>query len=322
MRLAVLHTGLGREGPGLLLRDIRAGVDDVRARIAAILTIRPDILLLLDFDHDHEGVALAAFAGLLADGGHPMPHRHASRPNSGLATGIDLDGDGRRSGPEDAQGWGRFSGSGGMALLSRFPLDDGAVVDHTGFLWRDLPGSRLPVVDGRVFPSVEAAAIQRLASVAAWEIPVRAPGGTGLRLLLWHAGPPAFDGPEGRNRLRNADETAFWRLRLDGRLGPAPDAPLVLMGNANLDPDSGNGLRDEIRALLAHPAVQDPRPRGRPPVEGAPDTVTAFWPRGPGALRVDYVLPSSGLRVLDAGLHWPAPDATHALVWVEIGWPP
>lgn len=318
--MALVHSGLGRDGPGLLLRDIRRGEGDVLALRDALATLHPDILLILDFDHDLNGLALAAFAARLAEGGHPMPHAYAPAPNAGMASGLDLDGDGRAGGPGDAQGWGRFSGSGSMALLSRFPLDPAQALDHTAMLWRDLPGARLPqTADGAPFPSVRAQAVQRLASVGAWEVPVTLPGGT-LRILAWHAAPPAFDGPEGRNRLRNADETAFWRLRLNGALGPPPQAPFVLMGDANLDPDTGNGLRDEIRALLDHPALRDPQPRGAGPTGTGP--ATAHWPNGPGALRVDYLLPDAGLTVLNAGLTWPSPTATHALLWTDIAWPP
>jgi len=304
-----------------LLRDIRRAEGDVLAQRDAITAARPDILLLLDFDYDLDGLALSGFADLLAEAGHPMPHRFAARPNTGLATTLDLDGDGRRGGPGDAQGWGRFAGSGGMALLSRFPLETTQIRDHTAMLWRDLPGARLPQrPDGAPFPSAQALAFQRLASVAAWELPVLTPDGA-LLLLAWHATPPAFDGPEGRNRLRNADEVAFWRLRLNGALGPPPQALLVLIGNANLDPEAGNGTREEIRALLNHPALQDPRPEGTIS-GGTTSPTTAHWPDGPGMLRVDYLLPSASLRVLDAGLLWPSPTATHALIWTDIAWPP
>lgn len=305
-----------------MLRDIRRAEADVLAQRDAVIAARPDILLLLDFDYDLDGLALSGFADLLAEAGHPMPHRFAAPPNTGLATALDLDGDGRRGGPGDAQGWGRFAGSGGMALLSRFPLETGRIRDHTAMLWRDLPGARLPQFpDGAPFPSAQTQAIQRLASVAAWEMPVLTPDGA-LLLLAWHATPPAFDGPEGRNRQRNADEVAFWRLRLNGALGPPPQAPLVLIGNANLDPEAGNGARDEIRALLNHPALQDPQPIGIGP-DGTASPATASWPDdGPGTLRVDYLLPSAGLRALEAGMIWPSDAATHALVWTDIAWPP
>jgi len=321
VRIAVFHTDLGRDGPGLLLRDIRRQDADVLAARDAILEARPDILLLLDLDHDLDALALTAFADLLAQGGLTLPNRFAPRPNTGLATGLDLDGDGRTGTADDAQGWGRFAGAGGMALLSRWPLMGDTLVDHSTRLWRDLPGARLPRVDGALFPSEAVFAAQRLSTTNHWELAVDTPGAP-LTLLAWHAGPPAFGGPHGRNRLRNGDETAFWRLRLEGALGPAPRAPFVLLGGANLDPARGDGDHAQIRALLRLATLQDPEPRAAHPPAGAPPTATGWWPEGPGALRVDYLLPAAGLRVLDAGLIWPAGTAHHALVWADLAWPP
>jgi hypothetical protein len=59
----------------------------------------------------------------------PYPHRFAAPPNVGQPTGVDLDGDGRTWRARDAHGYGLFSGDGGMAILSRFPI--GAVRDFS-----------------------------------------------------------------------------------------------------------------------------------------------------------------------------------------------
>ena len=49
--------------------------------------------------------------------------------------------------------------------------------------------------------------------------------------------------------------------------------------------------------------------------------------RGPGNLRVDYVLPSRSLRIADSAVFWPAPGqpyadlvaaSDHRLVWVDV----
>lgn len=283
----------------------------------------PDILLLLDFDHDFEGRALQAFVDLLATAGHPMPHHLAPTPNAGQITALDLDGDGRLGGAGDAQGWGRFTGDGGMVLLSRFSLIPDTLRDHGPFLWRDLPGTRLPQDEtGAPVLSDAILAVQRLASVAAWEVSVHPPNGPPLGLMAWHAGPPVFGGPHRRNWLRNAAENAFWLARLDGRLGPLPRHPYVLLGDSNLDPDRGAGDHAVMRALLGHPALQDPAPRAAEAPPGVRADATAHWPQGPGALRVDYILPSADLAVTDARLVWPSDDATHALIIVDIAWPP
>lgn len=316
VRLALWHSGLGRDGPGLLLRDIRREAEDVLTVRDALVALAPDAVILLDFDHDRDGLALASFASLMAAGGHPMPIRLAPRPNSGMATGLDMDGDGRLGRLDDAQGWGRFAGSGGIVLLSRLPLVEGSLRDHSALLWRDLPGARLPMVDGQPFPGPEVWAIQRLSSTGHWEITLNTPLGP-LSLWTWHAGPPAFGGPHGRNRFRNSDETAFWLRRLGGAFGPLP-AHFVLLGGANLDPQAGDGDRAVMAELLAHPALQDPAPRAPPSQGGDPDLATAIWPDGPGPLRVDYLLPSASLRVVNAGLVWPPGGGRHALLWVDV----
>ena len=161
---------------------------------AIVAEVRPDILLLTDFDYDAGGAAIGAFADRLAALGVDLPHRFALRPNSGMATGLDLDGNGRTGEARDAMGYGRFAGDGGLALLSRWPVDAAAVQDFSTLLWRDLPGATLPVADGGPFPDEAAQAAQRLSSTAHWSVPVAAPGGP-VTLLVWSAIPPVFDGP-------------------------------------------------------------------------------------------------------------------------------
>lgn len=319
LRLAVLQTGLGRDGPGLLLRDIRRQEDDILAVRDAILAARPDILLLLRFDFDLHNITLNAFADLLTEAGYPMLHRFALRPNAGIATGIDMDGNGRTGTPDDAQGYGRFAGAGGMAILSRHPFVTDAVRDHSTFLWRDLPGAMIPHQDGMPFPSDEVFAIQRLASTGFWQVPVILPDGRHLTLLTWHAGPPVFGGPQSRNRRRNRDENAFWLHLLNGRLPfTPPTAPFVLMGNSNLDPEAGDGIHSAMQALLSHPALQDPQPLGRRPGTITDSPATAWWQDGPGAMRVSYILPDASAHLLRSGLLWPDGLARHALVWVDL----
>ncbi len=302
-----------------------------------IAAAAPDVLLLTGFDYDLDLVALNAFAGRIAEAGGRYPHLFALRPNTGWATGIDLDGDGRTGGPGDAQGFGGFAGEGGMAVLSRLPL--GPAQDYSGFLWRDLPDG---LIDGAGL-SAEAASVQRLSSTGHWAVPVDLPGGGTLTLLAWHGSPPVFDGPEDRNGRRNHDEAAFWSRLLDGALPFAPPVgPLVLLGDANLDPVDGDGRPEALEALLAGPRFQDPHPASEGAVasdganaaqKGDAALDTADWPDdpGPGNLRVDYVLPSAGLRVTAAGVWWPEPGSEaaalagtasrHRLVWVDLDLP-
>jgi hypothetical protein len=325
---------LSRDGPGLLLRDILKGDPQVAAVAGIVARVSPDVLLLTGIDYDHGLAALTALAEVLDAAGAAYPHRFAYPPNSGVQTGRDLDGDGRAAGPGDAQGFGRFFGQGGMALLSRLPVDAGASRDFTGFRWADLPGA----LNAGVWEG------QRLSSVGHWDVALGLPGGGRLHLLAWHATPPVFDGPEDRNGRRNHDEAAFWIAYLDGRLQWAPpEAPVVLLGDANADPMDGEAVRGALGALLSDPRLQDPQPSSAGGVAasardggvnaghgGDPAHDTADWRDGPGEagnLRVDYVLPSAGLEVVGAGVHWPvegaeAEDAAaasrHRLVWVDV----
>lgn len=341
MRVATYAAPLTREGPGLLLRDILAG-DDAQslAAIGLIAVAAPDLLVLSAIDYDADGAALTALADALRARGLDYPHRFAALPNSGMATGLDMDGDGQTGRGRDAQGFGRFAGQAGLAILSRWPIDAGAVRDLSALLWRDLPGAVLPVTpDGGPFPSAPVQAVQRLSSTAHWVVPVQAPGGV-VHLLVWSATPPVFDGPEDRNGLRARDELRLWQVLLDGGLGPVPTGDFVIAGNSQLDPADGDGDRAAMAGFLADPRWQDPRPASAggalaadPGQRGDPALDTADWPDGaPGNLRVSYVLPSAGWGVLDAGVFWPAPDAPgaalsgadglaagpHHLVWVDI----
>ena len=314
LRLATWNPGLTRKGPGLLMRDIAARQEQVVAAARVVTHHRPDAIVLTGFDWDLDGRALAAFADLLAEMGHPMPHRFAARPNSGAATGRDLDGNGRAGEARDSQGYGDFTGQAGMAILSRWPI--GPVADHSAALWAAMPGNRMP-------PGPDAD-IRRLSSTAHWDAVIAAPDGP-VHLLAMSATPPAF---EPINIPRNHDELAFWLDRL-------PDAPFAVIGNLNIDPADGDGDAGALRRLMAHVTDPEPRAAHQPPQDGPnagqrgdPALDTARYDRGPGNLRLDYILPAKGLRVTGAGVFWPAPDdpmaeaadtASHRrLVWTDL----
>lgn len=314
-----------------MYRDILSDKDPQIAAILRVVTaLDADVLLVTGIDYDHHLVALTALNDRL--GPEAYPHLFAMRPNTGLATGLDLDRNGQTGQPRDAQGWGRFSGAGGMAILSRLPVIQSGVKDYSAYLWRDLPDTLIPSDDD---PAIKD--IQRLSTTGHWQVPVRLTDGRSLTLLAWLATPPVFDGPEDRNGRRNHDEAAFWHLLLSGQLDfLPPDGLFVLLGDANLDPVDGEGLRDAMQGLLSHPALQDPAPRGthgrlEPGQVGDPAYDTAFFDKGVGGLRVDLVLPSVQLEVKASGVLWPAdtdPLATelaiasrHRPVWVDISVP-
>lgn len=350
LRVAAYTVDLARDGPGLLLHDLgQAPKPPLAAVIAVIRTVRPDVLLLCGFDHDLRSKALMAFLDRLREGpqGIDYPFYFDAAVNAGVDSGLDLDGDGRRLGWDDALGWGRFPGNGGMALVSRHPLDEAAARSFRGLRWEDLPGAQLPVrADGTPFPSAEARAVLPLASRSLWDVPLVLPGGV-VHVLAVCATPPLHDGPERLNARRNNDEIAFWSQYLDGaafrddqgRTGAAPNAPLVVLGNLNADPLEGAGLRDGLRRLLTHERLLDPAPvseggaaaGGRK--RGSPALDTAVFPGKAGVrgLRLDYVLPSRDLGVKGSGVFWPEDGAplaeavaagpAHRLVWVDLDLP-
>ena len=315
-----------RDGPGILLADILSGEDpQVEAVLRVVRHANPDVLVLGGFDFDLGGVALDAFADRLEG----YAYRFASRPNRGRPSGLDLDGDGRVGGPGDAVGYAAFQGQSGLAVLSRYPIDSGGVIDFTSFHWSALPGHQALENVPPDFP---------LSTTGHWSVPLMLPSGAILHVLTWHATPPVFDGPEDRNGRRNHDETALWLAYLNAALPYPPPEDFVVAGFANLDPIDGDGRPEALNALLAHTAVTDPKPKSPGGVahgdaghQGDPALDTVDWPEergGPGNLRVDYVLPSATLTATGSGVLWPDSDGSlsrdverasrHRLVWVDV----
>ncbi|TNY34406.1 endonuclease/exonuclease/phosphatase family protein [Pelagovum pacificum] len=321
IRLAVFAAPLSRDGPGLLLRDILDQDPQAAGAARIVAEASPDILLLTDFDYDSGLAALSAFAEVA--GG--FEHGFALLPNAGMATDLDLDGDGRVD-ARDAQGYGRFAGDGGLAILSRWPIDRSRVQDFSALLWRDLPGATLPQVGEDPFPSEAAQTIQRLSSTGHWVVSIEVPGGL-LHLLVHSATPPVFDGPEDRNGLRNRDELRLWTHFLDGALGPPPGDRFVIMANTNLDPENGDGRREAMQSMLSDPRLQDPRPRSAggaaladPDHAGDPALDTADWDDdGAGNLRVVYIMPSRDMTVLNSEVRWSPPGTPEAAVEAVAG---
>lgn len=303
LRIATWHADFSAKGPGLTLKSLVQAEPEIVAAVQTVAQAAPDVLVLTDFDFDHGGAALGALQALLAQVGHALPHRFARRPNTGMPTDRDLDGDGLLGGPRDAQGYGWFAGQGGQAVLSRMPLRLGA--DLSAVLWEDLPNSLMADDDpGR--------GLQRLSTSAHWDLRV-ANGAREIALLTIAATPPVFDGPEDRNGRRNADELALWRAYLDGALSqPPPGMPAILVGNLNLDPQRGDGRREAVQRLLADPRFTDPLP-GQP---------TVTWDQT-GPMRVSYILPAADLTVPASGIMPASPGVgPHRLLWVDVVWPP
>jgi endonuclease/exonuclease/phosphatase family metal-dependent hydrolase len=366
IRIATFNASLNRDTEGGLRAAVSTPDDpQIRAVATIIRIVRPDILLLQEFDYDADGVALRDFQrnylARAAEGPAPIEFAYSffAESNTGIPSGFDLDNDGKVGGGGDALGFGAFPGQYGMVVLSKFPIDRARVRTFRKFLWRDMPGALLPDRLETPAPadwySAAELAVLPLSSKSHWDIPVRV-GSKTLRLLASHPTPPAFDGPEDRNGLRNHDEIRFWKDYLSGearhirddtgRRGGFDGRSFVIMGDLNSDPQDGDSRRDSIRALIAHPHVAGAHvPRSAGAVEASKaqgganeghrgtDSDTAdFNDRVAGNLRVDYLLPSKDLSVCGAGVFWPTstgqdahlvwgtppPGSDHRLVWLDI----
>lgn len=167
VRVATFNVSLGRRGPGVLLKHIMSGKDSqVLAVVTIIQRIQPDILLLNEFDADVTNLALTEFRKVLGAGRHSID-------NEGAPSWLDLDGDGKFGEWADAFGFGRFPGSEGMALLSRYPIDTRAARQFSLLKWATLPEAVLPVdVDGSAYQLKAVSAELRMSSKSHWDVPI------------------------------------------------------------------------------------------------------------------------------------------------------
>jgi endonuclease/exonuclease/phosphatase family metal-dependent hydrolase len=370
VRVATFNASLNRSVAGELVEDL-SGPDDPQAqRIAEIIQrTRPDVLLLNEFDFVEGGVAVELFQdnylAVSQGGAEPIRYAHwfVDDVNTGVPSGLDLDNSGDVGGPGDAFGFGFFPGQFGMAVLSRFPIDEDAVRTFQTFLWADMPGALLPP---DWYSAAELEAV-RLSSKDHWDVPIDVGGAQPLHFLVSHPTPPVFDDPVlDQNGRRNHDEIRFWADYVrpsasgyvyddDGDVGGLPPGdPFVIAGDQNADPLDGDSRDAAAQQLLTLPGVRDPMPTSAGAVEdnqldggvnvdhdGDPSLDTADFsdapPFGAGNLRVDYVLPSRQLRVVDSGVFWPVRDdplfdlvgddqagtlsSDHRLVWVDLAVP-
>ncbi len=370
LRVATYNTSLYDDAAGGLVRRLETGDTNARKIAAVLQRMRPDLVLLNEFDFDAGHRAAALFQRdylevAQAGGGDALhyPYRYLAPVNTGVPSGLDLDRDGgiggaQRARGNDAWGYGLHPGQYGMLVLSRYPIDSAQVRTFQRLKWSALPGARQPhdPVSGAPWYVPATWAPLRLSSKSHWDVPVRTPLGT-LHLLASHPTPPVFDGPEDRNGARNFDEVRLWAEYLSagpraaastwlcddqGRCGGlAPDARFVIAGDLNADPFDGAGMPGAIAQLLAHPRIApSPAPRSVGAIERAAEHALPrkgdvgnhtgdFGPKV-GTLRLDYLLPSRGLRVHGSGVFWPisgsvdadiASASDHRLVWMDLGAP-
>ncbi len=366
VRFATFNVSLYRDAAGRLADDLATGDDPQARRVAEIIQrVRPDVLLLNEFDFDPNGRAIDAFQRNYLEVGRSglvpirFRHRYVAPVNTGVPSGHDLDGDGRTNGPGDAFGFGRFGGQYGMVVLSRLPLAEDRIRSFRTFLWKDMPGARWPrdPDTGEPYYSDAARSVLRLASKNLWDIPI-VWDEREVHFIVSHPTPPVFDGPEDRNGLRNHDEIRLLADYLDPqrsryiyddhgrRGGMGSNVPFVVAGDLNADPHDGDSRREAITALLRHPRVRAglaPASRGGTAAaktdgganethRGDPSHDTSDFANDQrvGNLRLDYVLPSRLLEIVDSGVFWPLPAedgqaaitaSDHRLVWVDLRFP-
>jgi hypothetical protein len=343
VRFATFNASLNRNVAGQALTDLSAPGNAQATAVAEIIQrIRPDVLLINEFDFEPDNALAVAFQenylGVPHNGAAPIeyPYVFVAPSNTGIPSGFDLNNNGVVGGPDDAFGFGFFPGQFGLAVFSMYPIDEAAIRTFQLFLWKDMPGALLPDDPATPAPadwySTDELAVFRLSSKSHWDVPIDIDGKT-VHFLVSHPTPPVFDGPEDRNGTRNSDEIRFWADYVTpgpasayiyddegGTGGLKPGEPFVIAGDQNSDPLDGDSIPGSIQQLIEHPLVNTKfTPESAGAVEATilqgganvthesdPRFDTADFADGaPGNLRADYVLPSKALRIVDGGVFWP-----------------
>jgi len=343
VRVATFNLALNADSAGALIARL-AGRDPQALKLAAIIQrVRPDVILLNELDFDSEHRAAALFQQRYLQMGHAAinyPYRFIAPVNTGVASNLDLDGNGQASGAEDAWGYGRHPGQYGMLVLSKFPIDQAQARTFQRFRWSQMPNAQRPQLPNGEWYQKDAVWSQlRLSSKSHWDIPIDTPNGR-FHLLAAHPTPPVFDGPEDRNGRRNFDEIRLFADYISpdrsaylvddrGRKGGLEaDQPFVIVGDYNADPSAGASFQQAIHQLTRHGLINPIEPGQS---RDANQSATSNFGKEVGQLRVDYVLPSRHFNVLNSGVFWPATDtpehawieaSDHRLVWADLALPP
>jgi hypothetical protein len=344
VRFATFNASLNRGAAGAALADLSSPGNAQASAVAEIIQrTRPDVLLINEFDFEDDLALADAFRENYLSvpqktdvQGIDYPYAFVAPSNTGIPSNMDLNNNGSVGGPDDALGFGFFPGQFGMGVFSRFPIVLDDVRTFQTFLWKDMPGARLPDDPNTAAPadwySPAELAIFRLSSKSHWDLPIRV-GHKTVHFLVSHPTPPVFDGAEDRNGTRNHDEIRFWSDYIspgrtsryiyddDGvRGGLKPGSLFVIAGDQNSDPLDGDSIPGSAQLLLDHPLVNTSfTPSSEGAVEQAalqgganlthrsdPAFDTADFADGaPGNLRADYVLPRKSLRVVDGAVFWP-----------------
>jgi Endonuclease/Exonuclease/phosphatase family len=351
LRFETFNASLNRGAAGQLKSDLMIpDADTVRVQqiknVAEVIQrVRPDVLLINEFDFEPDAVALFRdnFLKVGQNGAQPIdfPYAFIAPSNTGIPSGKDFSNDGVVAGPNDAFGFGFFPGQFGMVVYSKYPIDYAHVRTFQKFLWKDMPGALLPDDPRTAAPadwySPDELAIFRLSSKSHWDVPIMV-GEKTVHFLVSHPTPPVFDDPPAFpagvdfNGKRNFDEIRLWADYItpgksayiydDNGVhgGLKPGELFVIAGDQNSDPLDGDSIPGSIQQLIEHPLVNTSvTPESAGAIEASllqqganrfhrsdPHYDTADFADGaPGNLRADYVLPRKNLKIVGAGVFWP-----------------
>lgn len=300
IRVATYNASLNRASPGQLAGDLSTANDAQARKVAEIIQrVRPDIILINEFDYDDRGLALNRFndnyLSVGQNGQAPLsyPHRYAAPSNTGITSGFDLDNTNgyvaapgtstasKNSYGEDCFGFGWFPGQYAFAVYSRFPIQSAGIRTFQLFKWKDMPDAALPDQSGTPAPadwySAAELNVLRLSSKNHCDVPIEVTPGQIIHLLASHPTPPSFDGAEDRNGRRNHDEIRFWADYISGASylyddmakpgGLAWNQRFIVLGDFNADPVDGDSYQTAINQLRNHPLIRseiDPSSAGGP----------------------------------------------------------
>lgn len=246
LRVATFNTSMNRTTRGALATALAAGTDAQIQQVAEVIQrTNPDVVLLNEVDVAYDAfgnydeaameTAVANFkANYLGVAQAPdtsavsYAYHFIGPVNTGVPSGFDLNNDGDTVDPEDAFGFGEFSGKFGMIVLSKHPIDAPSARTFQQFLWKDMPGALLPPdpddTDGDLdltnYYNAAEREVFRLSSKSHWDVPIDVSGVGIVHLLASHPTPPVFDDGTATvypsptvsdwNGLRNHDEIRFW----------------------------------------------------------------------------------------------------------------
>lgn len=352
IRFSQFNASLNRNADGQLITDLSTPNNAQAKAVAEIIQRNnPDILLVNEFDYV-QGNPLQAvqllqqnYLAVSQNGATPVnyPYFYIAPSNTGIASGFDLNNDGKvvttpgaTGYGDDAFGFGNFPGQYGMLLLSKYPIDTANIRTFQNFLWKDMPDSLLSTIStpnsNTPWYSSEEQNTLRLSSKSHWDVPIQVNGET-IHVLVSHPTPPTFDGTEDRNGKRNHDEIRFWADYITPdkgdyiyddagkKGGVAAGSRFVIMGDQNADPVDGDSYDNAIRQLLQNPGINTnviPTSLGAPQqaaLQGGANVnqtgnanfdTADFADTVPGNLRTDYVLPSADLTISNSVVYWPA----------------